>query len=161
MHMPSKSNDRRRTLGIPLISLVLIVSFAFIPVRCDASDAPHSIFVSPNMLAMKNTGSHQHHSSSTEVRERTVPGHNPAMAVTGLDHTTDRSASNPGWLANGSDPESQHPLGAAFALPTTSVTPGSTNLLSLEGQRRPLLVPVALALDGMTVPPEAPPPRAS
>ena len=174
MYMTAMPNDRKKRLGIPLVSLLLIVSFAFIPVRCDASAAPHSIFVSPTMLGMTSPAAHQHHSGGA-APQQTVPGHDPAMRAAAMDHTshhheasesdsTDPSPSeesSPRSLANSGDPQSQQPVGATLDLPTTSVTPISTMLLPLEREPLLLVLPVAAALHGMTVRPEAPPPKAS
>jgi hypothetical protein len=171
--MIEKLTGEYRMHGLRLVSLVLIASFAFIPVRCTASDAPHSIFVSPNLLGMSMSGSHAHHSTSAApVPERHVPGHDPAMGTGEETHTahpghagqvsdtqsaTGERASHS--LARDNDPQSQQPVGATLDLPPTSVTPGSILLLPLESESFPLALPDPTILDGMTIPPEAPPPK--
>ncbi len=64
-----------------LISLLLVVSFVLIPVRCDASTAPHSIFVSPNML--NPSAGHEHHMSGAATQSeqtKSIPHHSPVAA---------------------------------------------------------------------------------
>lgn len=164
--------------GMSLISLVLVVSFALIPVRCDASTAPHSIFVSPNML--NQADGHQHHMSGAAAQSeptKSIPHHSPvaadvdpAMAAM-HDHgqmageTSDSTGSAPvcercaPLLANGNDPGSQQPVGATLDLPPTSVVANSTTLQPLDGE--PLLLsfgPISI-LSGITTPPDAPPPK--
>ena len=48
MGLHGETNIGRASLQ--LLTLLLIVSFAAIPVRCDASAAPHSIFVDPMVM---------------------------------------------------------------------------------------------------------------
>lgn len=164
--------------GMSLISLLLVVSFALIPVRCDASTAPHSIFVSPNML--NQADGHQHHmgdAAAQPEQTKSIPHHSPvaanadpAMAAM-HDHgqmtgeTPDSTGSAPvcercaPLLANGNDPGSQQPVGATLDLPPTSVVANSTTLQPLDGE--PLLLsfgPISI-LSGITTPPDAPPPK--
>ncbi len=160
------------------MSLALVVSFALIPVRCDASTAPHSIFLSPNML--NHSGSHQQHTSDAAAQSeqsRSIPHHSPVAAdadpaMAGMhadaqttsdtpDSTGNNSASEhcAPLLGNENDPGSQQPLGATLDLPATSVTANSTTLQPLDGE--PLLLsfgPTSI-LSGITTPPDAPPPK--
>lgn len=168
-----------RTRGMPLISLAVILSFVFIPVRCDASTAPHSIFVSPNML--NQTSDHQHHAASAARSERsqTIAHHSPLIIEAGSATTASHvheadldmsaasqssdSAHTPGapMLGNPSDPGSQQPAGATLDLPPSSVISNTTNLQPLDGEPLLLSFDRLLVLSGISTPPDAPPPKSS
>lgn len=173
--MIEKLQGEYRTWGLRLVSLLVIVSFAFIPVRCDASTAPHSIFVAPDML--NQSGGHAHHATDTShhthAAAKSAPHHSPMAAdMTGHTHTaaSDDAPSNLGdssqqacavALAAGSDPGSQQPVGATLDLPASSVTPVTVTLQPLDLQTELLLFAPAAVLTGITAPPDAPPPKAA
>lgn len=162
-----------RSWGIRLVSLLLIVSFAFIPVRCDASAAPHSIFVAPG--AMNEAGGHTHHASGIahEAVSKSVPHHSPvADDSSAHQHTpssSDRASSTQDdssparslSLTGRADPASQQPVGGTLDVPPTSITPSSITLQSLDTQTELLLFAPPSVLDGISAPPDVPPPRAS
>ncbi len=146
--------------GFRLATLLLIVSFVFSPVRCDASSAPHSLFVDPvpsggeqdarsSSVAMTDHSHHHHagmhHAAKTAASESATP----AQDVCALDDVV------------GTDLHSEQPVGAALDLPVTPVTPMVAALLPLEGERvMPIVAPAAI-LTGIAAPPEAPPPRSA
>ncbi|HET9662390.1 MAG TPA: hypothetical protein VFP05_18835 [Thermomicrobiales bacterium] len=163
-----RTADYRRW-GIQLVSLFLIVSFAVIPVRCDVSAAPHSIFAAPNML--NQSGAHTHHATGALQREsaKSVPHHSPvADGASGHQHAiasdgapvslTERCSS---LLGAGGDPESQQPVGATLDLPSSSITPDTVTLQPRGMQTQLLRFAPAALLSGIDAPPETPPPRAS
>ena len=151
--------DEVRTYALRVVTLLLVVSFAFIPVRCDASSAPHSIFVDPvpsggepvarsSSAAMTDHSHHHagmHHTAKTAAAEDSTPAQE-ACALT---------------QAEGTDLHSQQPVGAALDLPVTPVTPMVAALMLLEGERVvPISAPTA-TLTGISAPPEAPPPKSA
>lgn len=164
-----------RTYGMSLISLLLVISFVFIPVRCDASTAPHSIFVSPTML--NQMAGHQHHTQNINQSEATqsFAHHSPLMldADSGMpaehQHTQSPATPNgsdtpagepsPAQLANGSDPGSQQPMGATLDLPPASVTADSNTMPRLEQESDLLLFGSISILRGITTAPTTPPPQ--
>jgi hypothetical protein len=171
--MTEKLPGEYRTWGLRLVSLLVIVSFTFIPVRCDASAAPHSIFVAPNML--NQSGEHAHHATETSHHAvaKSVPHHSPVAADT-AGHTHNAASDDASsslsdssqqacavTLAAGSDPESQQPVGATLDLPATSLNPDTATLQPLDMETELLLFAPAAVLTGMAAPPDAPPPKAS
>jgi hypothetical protein len=158
-----------RRCGIRLVSLFLIVSFAVIPVRCDVSAAPHSIFTAPGVMNAMDR--HAHHATGATPREsaKSVPHHSPmAEDASGHRHgvaadgasadLTERCSS---VLGSGGDPKSQQPVSATLDLPTSSITPDAVTLQPLDTQAELLLFAPATVLSGITAPPEAPPPKIS
>lgn len=165
--MDRTTTAQYRIWGFRLATLVLIVSFAFIPVRCDASTAPHSIFIDPT--ALNGNDAHAHHAETSAPATTAQHHHHHGMAM-GAD-TTDSGVAQvaasdaaqqacPLALASGSDPESQQPVGAALDLPTTPVSPDATTLLPLDGERLGRSSAPAIALSGIPVVPDSPPPKA-
>jgi len=176
--MQAMWTTRYRMRGMSLISLLLVVSFVLIPVRCDASTAPHSIFVSPNML--NPSAGHEHHMSGAATQSeqtKSIPHHSPVAAdadpamaaMHGHTQTASDTPDSPAersardhcasLLASDNDPGSQQPVGATLDLPPTSVVANSTTLQPLDGE--PLLLsfgPTSI-LSGITTPPDAPPPK--
>ena len=158
-----------RPWGIRLISLLLIVSFAFIPVRCDASAAPHSIFIAPGV--MNETGGHPHHATGIAqgAVSKSVPHHSPVVDDSSAHQQcnrasiADRVSSTPDdssqvhtlSLSGSADPASQQPVGGTLDMPPTSITPGSTTLQPLDTQTELLLFAPAAVLDGISTPPDA------
>ncbi len=185
--MTYMGHNRTRTLGLQVIALLLIVSFVCIPVRCDASAAPHSIFMSATMVNEQHAGTHHHaatDAASTDAaptHEKHVPGHDPRMAMATTHHAASaqtqvpqpssdlapvalqNSLHNPCGvsLASGNDPKSQQPVGATLDLPTTTIAPDSTTLHPLDTTALELMFAPAVELSGFIAPPEAPPPKAS
>lgn len=176
MTMIAELTGEFRQRGLWLVSLLVITSFAFIPVRCDASAAPHSIFLAPNML--NHSGEHAHHAAEKPQGSsaKTVPHHSPVTGDPSThQHGESNSASDRGSspaddpnqsipstdLGTGSDPESQQPVGAALDLPTTSVDPTTTLLRPLDTQPQLLIFAPAAVLSGISAPPEFPPPKPS
>lgn len=168
MKAPLSDEDRVRRMH--LVPLAIIISLIFIPVRCDASAAPHSIFVSA--AAMNMPGEHSHHAESTGTNEpaKSVPHHSPVAADGTMQHHTEADhvmsrTDDPIQqlcslaLTNGNDPESQQPVGAALDLPTTPITPNSATFQPLDTQSTLLLFAQAAVLSGIAFPPDAPPPK--
>lgn len=149
--------------GLRLVILLVIVSFAFIPVRCDASSAPHSIFVDPVVLDSER-GSH--HASASHTQSEMPAGHahhagmhhdaKSASTAVDSDPLQDVCALT---LTSGTDTSSQQPIGAALDLPTTPVPPVANALLPFEGDSPTRVSAPAIVLTGVTAPPEAPPPK--
>lgn len=153
-----------------MVSLLLVLSFAFIPVRCDASTAPHSIFVSPTML--NATGGHAHHTGheNRTATVKSVAHHSPlsldaASAEPGAhEHgpsaTDAPTGDQPGsQLGGANDPGSQQPVGATLDLPPTSVI-GESSILPLLERTLQLLVFAPISIPGgITTAPDPPPPK--
>lgn len=151
--------DEVRTYALRVITLLLVVSFAFIPVRCDASSAPHSIFLDP----IPSGGGQDVRSSSTAMTDHSH--HHAAMHHAAKTAASDDSAPAQDVCAltqaEGTDLQSQQPVGAALDLPVTPVAPMVSALLPLEGERlMPISAPTT-TLTGISAPPEAPPPKSA
>ena len=158
---------------MPLVSLLVALSFVFIPVRCDASTAPHSIFVSPNMLNV--AGGHQHHGGGVaraapvqSIAHHSPISHDADTTVSGAHQhgpdgakSTDSPASEQATAHLGGDnhPGSQQPVGATLDLPPTTVTSESNLLPLLEGESRLLIFGPTSTLHGISHTPENPPPE--
>jgi len=150
--------DEFGTRALKLVTLLLIASFALIPVRCDASTAPHSIFTDPMTVdaaddksdAESVTHHHQHH-----------PGMNMAdmTADAGNAHSSTSDELCSISLTAGTDLHSQQPVGAALDVPTTPVPPVAVGLFQLDGEPIVRASAPVLVLTGVTAPPEAPPPK--
>ena len=165
--MNETTTARYRMWGFRLATLVLIVSFAFIPVRCDASTAPHSIFVDP--IALDGPDAHEHHGETSAPAPTAHHQHHHGMEMAddaALSEVVQAEAPDvaqelcPLFLASGSDPESQQPVGAALDLPTTPVSPDATTLLPLDGERLDRPTAAVIVLSGIPTVPESPPPKA-
>lgn len=159
--------NRARTGGIRLITLMLVVSFVFIPVRCDASAAPHSIFVAP--VAMGSMA-HSHHEMAHSGPAKTVAGKSMLAHTQHHDATASSSAKSmlaarslrapcSAMLSSGADPKSQQPVGAALDLPTAPVPPTSSALLARDGATVLSWPAQAVAPQGIALEPDAPPPK--
>lgn len=151
-----------RVWGIRLVTLVLIVSFAFIPVRCDASTAPHSIFVDPIGMNMERMSGHQHAAASSEPGTTAGHHHHGEPNSTGSTGSADTSHLLCQFmLADGADAQSQQPVGAALDLPATPVPPDIEALLQVDSTALLLANAPAEMLTGVAIPPDSPPPKAA
>lgn len=157
--------SRFRRYSIRAITLMLLVSFAFIPVRCDASVAAHSIFASPSGMASMGHGHAAHHASGQKVVPgKSMLGHasHPASPAERQHLATGAfGAEEPGrvLLAGGSDPESQQPVGAALDLPTPPVPPDAGIPLIAADDVVSLAAAAVVVLHGIAISPDAPPPK--
>ncbi len=161
-----------------MVSLMVVLSFVFIPVRCDASTAPHSIFISPNML--NQTDGHRHHGAGSESpgRAKSIAHHSPVTfdpdASDSPAHlhgqAADSNRSNASMeetarehcaplLGSGSDPASQQPVGATLDLPPTSIVSGSNALQPLDSEPLRISFGPTAILSGIATPPDSPPPE--
>lgn len=148
-----------RTWGLRIVTVLVVLSFAFIPVRCDASTAPHSIFVDPVTLA---SDGHAHHAAEQEAAGEHAHHHHA-----GMSHATDVAsvASDPMQdlcalsLGAGADASSQQPVGAALDLPVTPVPPSETALLSRDDESLLRFAAPAAMHSEIAVAPDAPPPK--
>ncbi|MCO5221773.1 MAG: hypothetical protein M9947_09370 [Thermomicrobiales bacterium] len=149
--MDRTSTENRETARITL----LVLSFLSIPVRCDVSAAPHSIFVDPPPTS--TNGDHRSHAvadrGSAVAHEKHVPGHSvdPNAA-----QEPDRCvvAANPG-----ADPGSQAPVSSSLDLPVTTAPPVTEAPFDQDGAGIVLLGNERAALIGIAVSPDSPPPR--
>lgn len=153
--------DEYRTRALQLLTLLLVVSFAAIPVRCDASMAPHSIFVDP--VAMDADADRQSDAAPVDNHHHHAGMHD--MAGMTADVADDASsAAQDGCVVSmtaGTDLHSQQPVGAAFDLPTTPVPPVASALLPIEGELVVFASASTMVLTGIMAPPEAPPPKSA
>jgi hypothetical protein len=158
--MNETTTARYRIWGFRLATLVLIVSFAFIPVRCDASTAPHSIFVDP--VALDGPATHAHHAETSDPAPAAHHQHHHGMVMADVSTVSEGAQEVcPLALAGGSDAESQQPVGAALDLPTTPVAPDASTLLPLDGERLNRSTAPVIALSGIPTIPDSPPPKAA
>lgn len=158
--MNDRWRNEYRARGLQLVTLLVLVSFAFIPVRCDASAAPHSIFVDPVAIDTE----HEADPSGSQMSGMAGMHHHHA-GMTQSDAAADGTESSPlqdvcaVHLANGADPESQQPVGATLDLPTTTALTASTILPPLDGESIARPASAVDKLTGIAAPPDAPPPK--
>lgn len=167
--MNEHATARYRRWGLRPVVLLLVVSFMFIPVRCNASSAPHSIFVDP--VVPERTDAHAHHLAATAKPGESTPAghhHHHHGAVASSESTeakgdllrADTSKLHcPFDLPGGSDAQSQQPVGGSLDLPTTPVAPDLAIPLPLDGERVGLTNAPTLALSGIPISPDSPPPK--
>jgi len=163
MAMRNSKPTEYRVWGIRLVTILLIVSFAFIPVRCDASTAPHSIFVDPTGMNMERMAGHQH-AAAASSESGSMTGHHHHGAPTSSSDADSADASHllcQFMLADGADAQSQQPVGAALDLPATPVPPDIEALLQMDGDPLMQANPPAAMLTGISIPPDSPPPKAA
>ncbi len=157
-------NNDYRARGLQLVTLLLIVSFAFIPVRCDASTAPHSIFVDP-VVAERAGDAQARPSAGSNAGASMHHQHHAGMVMADQAADSDASTETASQedcaivLDNGADLSSQQPVGAALDLPTTPVPPNEAALIPLDGEPIVRSTAPVTAPDGVLSPPDAPPPK--
>lgn len=146
--------------GRGVIVLLLMVAFAFVPVRCDASAVAHSIFIDPFANDTRPASSGQ---PTTEMAMG-HGHHHQADAFAGSDDfsgAADQQVRCPLGIDNGTDTKSQRPVGATLDLPTTPILSNFVILPPLHGDQVSRLSSPITVLSGITQPPEAPPPKPS
>lgn len=156
MNGRSRLDDHITTVRV--LTLLLVLSFAAIPVRCDVSAAPHSIFDDPvaagRHLAHQQADD-QHSSAAHADGHRHLPSH--AMDSEAASLASDRTDADAAPATT--DLSSQTPVSGALDMPPALVPPASD---ALEQATDRQIVPAVLQErlpNGVTLAPVPPPPK--